>query len=372
MHRFRVGSAAGSDWRAVCRRCVAALGDLPPEATLGFVYASDPLTEALDLIAAELRQATGIVDWVGAGAAGVCTTGREHLGEGALVVLVAALPPDSYHLFDDLHAGEQGLGPRTAAWLERRGAGLGIVHADRRHAQSAERITRLARERGVFLVGGLTSAEPSAAQIAGGPTEGGLSGVLLAPEVAVITALTQGCVPIGPAHEVSGARGHWVLTLDRRPALEVLKEEIGELLARQLDRIGGFIHAALPVAGSDRADYLVRNLLGVDRQAGALAVGSALRRGDALRFVKRDGTSAQQDLSRMLDDLLARTGGRPVRGALYHTCLARGVHMFGPDSAELRMIEAALGPVPLAGFFADGEIFHDRLYAYTGVLTLFL
>jgi small ligand-binding sensory domain FIST len=74
----------------------------------------------------------------------------------------------------------------------------------------------------------------------------------------------------------------------------------------------------------------------------------------------------------MLDDLAARAAGRPIRGALYHTCVARGVHMFGPDSAELRMIEAALGPIPLAGFFTNGEIYRDRLYAYTGVLTLFL
>jgi small ligand-binding sensory domain FIST len=46
--------------------------------------------------------------------------------------------------------------------------------------------------------------------------------------------------------------------------------------------------------------------------------------------------------------------------------------MFGPDSAELRAIEAVLGPVPLAGFFTNGEIFRNRLYSDTGVLTLFL
>jgi small ligand-binding sensory domain FIST len=46
--------------------------------------------------------------------------------------------------------------------------------------------------------------------------------------------------------------------------------------------------------------------------------------------------------------------------------------MFGPDSAELKTIERVLGPVPLAGFFTNGEIFRDRLYSYSGVLTLFL
>jgi small ligand-binding sensory domain FIST len=45
--------------------------------------------------------------------------------------------------------------------------------------------------------------------------------------------------------------------------------------------------------------------------------------------------------------------------------------MFGGDSGELSLIERELGDVPLVGFFGFGEIAHDRLYGYTGVLTLF-
>ena len=36
------------------------------------------------------------------------------------------------------------------------------------------------------------------------------------------------------------------------------------------------------------------------------------------------------------------------------------------------MIRDALGDFPLVGFSAGGEICHDRLYTYTGVLALFL
>jgi small ligand-binding sensory domain FIST len=36
------------------------------------------------------------------------------------------------------------------------------------------------------------------------------------------------------------------------------------------------------------------------------------------------------------------------------------------------MIQDTLGDFPLAGFFGNGEIAHDRLYGYTGVLALFL
>jgi small ligand-binding sensory domain FIST len=61
----------------------------------------------------------------------------------------------------------------------------------------------------------------------------------------------------------------------------------------------------------------------------------------------------------------------PARGGLYHTCLGRGRHLFGEASAELSLIRDLLGDVPLAGFYANGEISHNRLYGYTGVLTLF-
>jgi len=171
---------------------------------------------------------------------------------------------------------------------------------------------------------------------------------------------------------VTDCRGPWIKSLDRRPALTVLKEDIGEVLARDLRKIDGFVQAALPLRDSDRADYVVRDLLGLDLQRDMVAIGEELRCGDRLMFVKRDGGTAQADLRRMLQDLLRRTEGRAVRGALYHSCIARGPHMFGPGSAELRTIEAVLGPLPLAGFFTNGEIFRNRLYTYTGVLTLFL
>jgi small ligand-binding sensory domain FIST len=63
---------------------------------------------------------------------------------------------------------------------------------------------------------------------------------------------------------------------------------------------------------------------------------------------------------------------RKPRGAVYYSCIGRGVNLFGQDSEELAMIRDSLGDVPLVGFFCNGEISHNRVYAYTGVLTLFI
>ncbi len=46
--------------------------------------------------------------------------------------------------------------------------------------------------------------------------------------------------------------------------------------------------------------------------------------------------------------------------------------MFGAQSANLAAIQDELGEVPLVGFFCNGEISHNRVYGYTGVLSLFL
>jgi small ligand-binding sensory domain FIST len=142
------------------------------------------------------------------------------------------------------------------------------------------------------------------------------------------------------------------------------------VLARDLRRAAGYIFAGLPVRGSDTGDYLVRNILGVDPQNDLVAIGEEVEMGGELLFCRRDQDSAEQDLQRML--VAARQQlGSTIRGAVYYSCLGRGRHMFGAPDRELGLIREALGEVPLVGFFANGEISHDRLYGYTGVLTLF-
>ncbi len=70
--------------------------------------------------------------------------------------------------------------------------------------------------------------------------------------------------------------------------------------------------------------------------------------------------------------LLSRHSIRPIQGGLYFSCLSRGHNLFGEAGIELQIVRDVIGDVPLAGFFANGEISHRRLYGHTGVLALFL
>ena len=367
--RFVAAHATGDGWAAVAAACADQLSALPEGANLGFLYANDALAGDLTEILALLRQRTRVADWVGSVGLGVCASGQEYFGAPALVVLVAALPPGGYELFGPQASGAPGV--LQSAWLRRVRPMLGVVHGDPRDAASAATIATLAREASLFLVGGVAAAAGAPIQVAGRVVEGGLSGVLLSPDIPVITGLTQGCSPIGPARRITEAHENIIRTIDDRPALDVFKEDIGELLSRDLKRVAGLIFAAFPVAGSDTGDYVVRNLVAIDVQRQSLAVAHRVSAGDAVLFCRRDPTSAATDLQRMLADLKRRAGGTP-RAGLYFSCVARGPNLFGESSQELRMIRDALGAFPLAGFFGNGEIAHDRLYGYTGVLALFL
>jgi small ligand-binding sensory domain FIST len=198
-------------------------------------------------------------------------------------------------------------------------------------------------------------------QIANGVLSGGLSGAVLGEGVAVASRLTQGCTVYPGRFRVTEGEDNLIFKLDGRPALEVLLETVGGGKAQLL--------VGLPVQGSDTGDYTARNLVGVDPRNGFIAIGDTVEPGMEVLFCKRDAAAARKDLESILLSL-KQTVPQP-RGALYYSCVARGEHMFGSRGAELQLIRRALGEVPLVGFFCNGEISRDRLYGYTGVLTVF-
>jgi len=371
---FKAACATGSDWRAILGRCLTDLGTGPSDANLGLLYVTAPLAPYLRELLDDLRSKTEIDDWIGTVGTGICFTGREIYDEPAAAIMLASLPEDSFRL---IPAGIEPLGEMLSAnrkWIAEHRANFAIVHADPRNPHIPQIIESLSNDLDSgFLVGGLASADDHMypLQIAGELCGDGLSGVLFSSGVTVISGLTQGCTPLGSKHTISQCDRNILVNLDGRPALDVFQEDIGEVLSKDLSRVAGYIFAGLPVPGSDTGDYLVRNLIGIDPEQKLLAIGDVLEEQQAIIFCKRDGDSARQDMLRMLDDLGKRAKGR-IKGGVYYSCLGRGRYQFGENSEELKMIRDELGDFPLVGFFANGEISHNRLYGYTGVLALFV
>ncbi len=360
---FTVAHARADHWGLAAKACLEGVAAAASDANLGLLYATEGFGGDLPSILTFLRETTRIQRWVGGVAPGVVAGASEYRECGGLAVMVGSLPQGAASCFSGLDV------TAVRARLGGEGTHVALVHGDPRNPGLAALIDAAAGADG-FLVGGLMSAAGPPAQVAETVVSGGLSGLLLSPRVEVVTGLTQGCTPLGREHVVTDAWEGVVMGLDGRPALDVLKAEAGDLIARDPRRAAGYIHVGLPVAGTDTGDYMVRNLVGIDPRQGWLAVAERLMVGQRLMFVRRDPNAAHADMRRMLDGVVRRLGGRPVRAAIYVTCVARGRHMFGEDGAEMEMIRASLGDIPVIGFCANGEISRDRLYGYTGVLAV--
>ncbi len=377
--RFAAAFAEG-DPGTLVQSCLARLSDTA-DATLGIIYVSEPAGSSMPQLVAELTAGTGITNWVGGVGLGVCGGGGEVYETPAVAVLTASLPTEGFRLFGATDDPASELPRHHSAWIDAVSPTLALVHGDPRCDNMMRAMVDTASASGAFLVGGLMSHRCAEPLLAGTtavlPGQGsdafgraGLSGLMLAPEIAVATGLTQGCMPIGPVRRIDEARDNVVMSIDGRPALTVFYEDIGPTLARDPRRLGGLIFAGLPVQGSDTGDYLVRNLMAIDPSHGWVVLGAEVAPGDQIVFCRRDPDSARTDLTRMLKQLGNRLPGPPKAG-IYVSCIARGAALFGEPGVETGLIRETLGDFPLVGFFANGEISRDRLYGHTGVLTLF-
>ncbi|MDD5247764.1 MAG: FIST N-terminal domain-containing protein [Rhodocyclaceae bacterium] len=346
--------------------------------TLGWCYLTDYYAAAAEAILDELRQAFPGVAWIGTSGIGVAASGIEYFDEPAMVLMVAPLPRECFRLFSGrqpLPAAATGFAPHTA-----------LVHADGSTPDLQELLQELsARTATGYLFGGLSSARGRPLHMADGVFTGGVSGVAFDAEVDLVSRVTQGCQPIGPLREVTAAEGNLLISLDRRPALDCAMNDLGldddaadeDLFEALSATLVGLSRGAedLPAhPGQFGAETVVRHLVGVDLERKVLGIADAVEPGMLTAFCMRDARAAGYDLVRIaaeIRDDLESGAARQMAGALYVSCSGRGGPHFGARHAELQMLRNALGDVPLAGFFAGGEIARNHLYGYTGVLTVF-
>ena len=371
MSAFLAAHATSGSWNGACRAVLADLSPLPNGSNIGFLYVNDPLAGDLSSILTYLRSRTEIEHWVGTVGLGVVGGKGASFTQPAISVLVGGLSDHSFRVLEKIDTQADGFEAGLGAELLKQGMLTGLVHADPREGRSMQIVAALSRFTGAYLVGGISAAHSAPArQIAGKVVEGGVSGVVFTPDVPVATGLTQGCLPIGPVHDVTEAQGPAVKTLDGKRAFDVFKDEVTGIVQGDLRRAAGTIHVAVMVPGSDMGDYTVRNLTGLDPQNGFIGVGDHMGCGMRICFVRREAVAAQQDLKRMLSGLAGRLQGPPKAGILV-SCIARGPALFGSENREVELIREVLGDFPLTGFYANGEFSHDRLYGYTAVLSLF-
>jgi len=418
MKLFPYGHATHPQWQMASGLVLAQLRahlTLPEYASappLGLLYITDQYAhdaqDILDYLSAELPEVT---DWVGTVGVGIAANNVEYFDEPAMSVMLCDISSEHYRVFSGVaplvhSGGALAFIPHTA-----------LVHADAQTPDVPELIAELAqRTDSGYVFGGLASSRTEVVQFAlrgdgniagqgkaGGVFHGGLSGVAFDADVALISRVTQGCLPIAPVHTVTACEGHLVTHLDGEPALDVLVRDLQidlatpqPALAKVRSTLVGLAQAkdaSIKRTGEFDDAVLVRHIIGLDPGREAVAIAQAVEVGMQLTFCQRNAAAARADLMRIgaeirealePEEMTAELAGalntdtdnqphpaRRMAGAIYVSCAGRGGPHFGSPSAELNIVRRALGDVPLVGFFAGGEIAHQDLYGYTGVLTVF-
>ena len=233
---------------------------------------------------------------------------------------------------------------------------------------------------GLPVIGGMASGArgPGGSRLAldDAVVTSGAVGALIGPGVDARAVVSQGCRPIGRPYVVTEGSGNIIRTLAGRPALSRLDEVAGDLTPEEIRAVNsGGLHLGRVVdehkADFGPGDFLVRQVLGGDREAGAIAVNDEVTVGTTVQFHVRDAIAAHDDLDALLAEA---TDATPPDAALLFTCNGRGEHLFGVPDHDAGLVGDRLGPLPVTGFFAAGELGpvagHNHLHSYTASIVL--
>jgi small ligand-binding sensory domain FIST len=208
--------------------------------------------------------------------------------------------------------------------------------------------------------------------------DGGVVGVQLTGPIAVRTVISQGCRPIGERFVVTRAEQNLIYELGGVSALKRLQDVFESMGGTQRRDAHRALHLGIVIDehGShfERGDFLVRNLIGADQQAGAVAIGDVVQEGQTVQFHLRDAKSASDDLHVCLAADRTKHNSPPL-GALLFSCCGRGKGLFGQPHHDSGAVQERLGRIPTAGFFAQGEIGpvggRNFLHGYTASVVIF-
>ncbi len=370
--------------------CIGRIAERLPDPTLLLVFVSPELAGRASKRLSEAFPGAWVL---GCSAAGVIGGGRE-IEEGPMVALTAAHLPDvavaPFHLTMGRLPSPDSPPP---AW-----------HALLDVEPEVQPIFLLLPDPFTFeprvLTAGLDDAYPDAPKLGGLASGGrrpgesllllgapgrvtahraGAVGMALYGDIAVDTVVAQGCRPVGAPMVITRCTRNHIQELDGRPVIATLESLFMSLSDhdQQLFRRSPLLGRAME--GERRplrqGDFLIRNIQGISRRTGAMAISAMAAEGMVVQFHIRDTQTSARDLTELLQRHRRRSDFEPPSGGLLFSCLGRGERFYGTTGHDTRIIADSIGRVPIGGFFCSGEIgpIHGRtfLHGYTSSLGLF-
>ncbi|MBI1947139.1 MAG: FIST C-terminal domain-containing protein [Deltaproteobacteria bacterium] len=313
--------------------------------------ARDP--EALSAACADLL---GARPWIGFVGASVFHDVRlRERSEGLSVLLLDGVTARAATSRLDQPAGD------VAAALLAEGAGgrarFVAVAADASTPGQAVEVLHALDDHSAPVAGSLCLAPPGQrASVLGRRAERGPRLALLEVDgVRLVPGVAQAARALGPPRWVTAADANLVQELDGRPAVEALLADLPPALRSRLPQLAGSLCAGFGVEEGDA--FLMRNVVGLDPQTGAVAVAGLPKVGAEVVFSLRDQRAARTDLEEMLQSLRQGLGAAKPLAFVVFDCMARDRELFGMPNHDVRRLLETFGvDVPVVGVAGGGEI----------------
>lgn len=345
----------------------AALAGLQPDLIMLFVTAAHQ--PAIANISRAIRQQLKPKQFLGTTAESVVGCDREVERSPAASIIAMSFDHvrvDSFHIaqeeWDDVLGNKETLRSRVGAAEDSRGF---IMIADPFTVPIVQLLDACsAAMPQAPVTGGMASAlpQPDGVRLVLNDEihTSGLIGVSLAGNIQMDCVVSQGCRPVGETFVVTKIGDRNVIEqLNGKPALTAIEEMITGLSLEERDllhthglQMGRVIDQGKGSYG--RGDFLIRTIIDVQRQTGAIVVGDRVATGMTIQFHVRDAHAADEDLRLLLQgEMLLASSPAAV---LLFSCSQRGTRLFPQPNHDVGVARELLGNIPIAGFFCAGEI----------------
>ena len=352
----------------------------PPD--LALVFVSDHYAAALDRIPGWAQSLLSAQHLLGCSSSGVVGAGKEVERSEAISIIGARLPGVRVAPF---HLASVPRGPEPEIWLELTGLrpddATGFVLIGDPVSLEAELL--LKRIDGAYpqvpkiggLLGGVQKAGEAALFLGDRRLDHGVLGIGFEGDLALETIVAQGCRPIGEPMIITRCRDSVIYELNVGRPVDALQKTFEKLEPRDQELCRHSLFLGIEMTGSSHSythgDFLIRTLGGLEPNGGAMAVQGTFSNYQVVQFHLRDARSSAADLEKRLSQVK-----RPdAAAALLFSCVGRGQGLYGVANHDVDMFSRQVGPMPIAGFFANGEIGpiggQTFLHGYTSVFGVF-
>ena len=324
---------------------------------------------------------------IGCNSSGVISNDKEIEMQPAISILAMHLPGVEFRPFyisgDDSHSIANGAGLINFLDIYPNEKAKFIAFADPMSFEISKFLAIFNEAyKGTPVIGGLASGgvmgSPNWLSLNGAVYLDGAVGLALIGNIEFDVIVSQGCRPVGRPLVITKAENNVLYELAGQPALTVLQDILLKLPAKDKKLAERSLFAGLVMNENQtqfkRGDFLIRNIVGFDPETGSLSIGEFLNVGHTIQFQLRDAETSSEDLKILLEKLQGTPHSSP-QGGLLVACCGRGQNLYGVPDYDSRMIQSMIGPLPLTGFFANGEIgpigAKNYVHGYTSSLVIF-